>query len=59
MVEKTKDIVLCIRPDKCAVLYERWSANRWYKRKSDKPPALEIEGQKIKVYARHEPFTYL
>ena len=59
LVAKTKDTGLCIRPDKCAVLYERRSANRWYKSKSDKPPSLEIEGQKIKVYARHEPFTYL
>ena len=33
LVEKTKDTWLCIRPDKCAVLYERRSANRWYKSK--------------------------
>ena len=58
LVEKTKDTGLCMRPDKCAVLYERRSANRWYKSKSDKPLFLEIEGQKIKVYVRHEPFTY-
>ena len=58
-VEKTKDSGLCIRPGICAVLYERRLANRWYKSKSDKPPSLETEGQKIKVYAQHEPFTPL
>ena len=46
LVEKTKDTGLCIRPDNCAVLYERRSTNRWYKNKNDKPPSLEIEGQK-------------
>ena len=33
LVEKTKDKVLCIKPEKCAVLYERRSANQWYKSK--------------------------
>ena len=27
LVEKTKDTGLCIKPDKCAVLYEKRSAN--------------------------------
>ena len=59
LIEKTQDTGLRIRPDKCAIFYERRSANRWYKSKSDKPPCIEIGGQQITVRARYEPFTYL
>ena len=59
LIEKTKDNKLFIRPDKCAILYERRSGNRWYKAKGDRPPGVEIYGETIKVYARQEPFIYL
>ena len=59
LIEGTKDSKLCIRPDKCAIIYERRSGNRWYKAKSDKPPDIKTHGEKVKVNNRHEPFTYL
>ena len=59
LLDETKDSGLSIRPDKCAIFYERRSANRWYRSKSDRPPSIKIEGQEIKVFTRHEPFTYL
>ena len=59
LIEKTWDSGLCIRPDKCTILYERRSGNRWYKAKGDKPPDIKINGEAIKVNSRHEPFTYL
>ena len=59
LIEKTRDSKLCIRPDKCTILYERRSGNRWYKAKGDKPPDMKINGDAIKVNSRHEPFTYL
>ena len=59
LIEKTRDRGLCIRPDKCTILYERRSGNRWYKAKGDKPPDIKINGEAIKVNSRHEPFTYL
>ena len=49
-----------VKHTKCAALYERRSGgNRWYKAKSDKPPSFTIMGQPIRVYSRHEPYTYL
>ena len=59
LIEGRIDSKLCIRPDKCAILYESRSGNRWYKAKSDKPPDIKIHGEKVKVNNRHEPFTYL
>ena len=59
LIGKTRDSKLCIRPDKCAILYECRSGNRWYKTKGDKPPDIKINGEAIKVDSRHEPFTYL
>ena len=59
LVEKSKESKLCIRPDKCAILYERRSGNRWYKAKGDRPPEIMINGEKIKVLSRHEPYNYL
>ena len=59
LIEKTQESKLCIRPDKCAILYERRSGNRWYKAKGDKPPEIKIHGEKVKVLRRHELFTYL
>ena len=59
LIEKTQESKLCIRPDKCAILYQRRSGNRWYKAKGDKPPEIKIHGEKVKVLGRHEPFTYL
>ena len=49
LIEKTQDSKLCIRPDKCAILYERRSGNWWYKAKGDKPPEIKIHGEKIEV----------
>ena len=57
LLDETKDSGLSIRPDKCTIFYERRSANRWYKSKSDPPPSIKIEGEEIKVLMRHEPVT--
>ena len=46
LIEKTQESKLCIKPDKCAILYERRSGNRWYKAKGDKPPEIKIHGEK-------------
>ena len=59
LIEKTQESKLCIRPDKCAILYERQSGNRWYKAKGDKPPEIKMHGEKVKLLHRHEPFTCL
>ena len=48
-----------IRPDKCAIMYERRSGNRWYKAKGDKEPNLTVNDERISVLKRHGPFTYL
>ncbi|CAB1421407.1 unnamed protein product [Pleuronectes platessa] len=49
-----------VKHTKCAALYERRSGgNRWYKAKSDKPPTFTLMGQPIRVYSRHETYTYL
>ena len=45
LIEGTKDS----KTDKCAILYERRSGNRWYKTKRDKPPDIKIHGEKMKV----------
>ena len=47
MLEKLKMATsksgLEIRPDKCAIMYERRSGNRWYKAKGDtKSPTLQL-----------------
>ena len=63
MLEKlkmaTSKTSLEIHPDKCAIMYERRSRNRWYKAKGDKEPNLTVNDERISVLKRHEPFTYL
>ena len=62
MVKKFKDNTegsnLTVYPDKY-ILYERRSANRWYKAKSDKLPEIEFSGEIVEVLKRHEEFVYL
>ena len=49
-----------VKNSKCAVLYERRSGgNRWYRAKQDHPPSFLIAGSEIRVYERHETYTYL
>ena len=55
----TSDSGLEIRPDKCAIMYERRSGNRWYKAKGDKEPNLTVNDEWFSVLKSHEPFTYL
>ena len=63
IVQKLVDLIseagLNIRPDKCAIFYERRSGNRWYKAKNDREPEIKIGNEKIQVYKGHESFTYL
>ena len=63
MVKKFKDNIegsnLTVHPDKCNIFYERRSANRWYKVKSDKLPEIEFSGNIVEVLKRHEEFVYL
>ena len=59
LVDSTSEAGLIIRPDKCAIFYERRSGNRWYKAKNDREPEIRINNEKIQVYKRHESFTYL
>ena len=63
MLEKLKMATsksgLEIRPDKCAIMYERRSGNRRCKAKGDKEPNLTVNDERISVLKRHEPFTYL
>ena len=63
VVKQFKDNIesskLTVRPDKCNIFYERRSANRWYKAKSDKLPKVEFNGEIVKVLKRHEEFVYL
>ena len=59
LILSTAPIGLKIRPDKCSILYERRSGNRWYKAKSDKPPEIKIDGKVIEVLKRNETFIYL
>ena len=63
MVKKFKDNIegsnLTVRPDKCNIFYERRSANRWYKAKSDKLPEIDFSGKIVEVLKRHEEFVYL
>ena len=54
----TSESGLEICPDKCAVMYERRSRNRWYKVKVDKEPNLTDNDERISVLKRHEPFMY-
>ena len=58
MVKKFKDNIegstLTVRPDKCNTFYERRSANKWYKAKSDKLPEIEFSGKIVEVLKRHE-----
>ena len=53
MLEKltmaTSESGLEIRPDKCAIMYERRSGNRWYKAKGDKEPNLTVTDERIFV----------
>ena len=49
-----------VKNSKCAVLYERRSGgNRWYGAKHDHPPSFLIAGSEIRVYERHETYSYL
>ncbi|CAB1440765.1 unnamed protein product [Pleuronectes platessa] len=49
-----------VKHTKCAAFYERRSGgNRWYKAKLNKPPTFTLMGQPIRVYSRHETYTYL
>ena len=52
VLKKFKDNIegsnLTVRPDERNIFYERPSANRWYKAKSDKQPEIEFNGQKLK-----------
>ena len=63
VVKKFKDNIegsnLTVRLDKCNIFYERRSANRWYKVKSDKLPEIEFSGNIVEVLKRHEEFVYL
>ena len=63
MVKKFKDNIkgssLTVPSDKCGIFYERRSANRWYKAKSDKLPEIEFSGKIVEVLKRHEEFVYL
>ena len=63
MLEKLKMAIsksgLEICPEKCAIMYERRSRNRWCKAKGDKEPNLSVNDEQISVLKRHEPFTYL
>ena len=58
LVSSTTSSGLLIKPDKCAIFYERRSGNRWCKAKDDKTPSIAIDGQLVKVYERHKPFKY-
>ena len=53
MVQKLKDNIknnqLHVRPDKCAVFYERRSGNRWFKAKKDVPPSTEFNDELVPV----------
>ena len=44
---------------KCALFYERRSGNNWYKRKNDRQPVIEIQGEKIETYKRSQAYKYL
>lgn len=49
-----------VKDSKCAVFYERRSGgNRWYQSKSDSIPVFTINNKPLRVYARHETYTYL
>ena len=50
---------LNVRSDKCGIFYERRSGNRWYKSKSDTPPEVDFNGEKVAVLERHECYKYL
>ena len=56
---ESKESKLYIRPDKYVILYEHRSGNRWYKAKGDRPPEIMINGEKIEVLSRREPYNYL
>ena len=49
-----------VKNSKCAVLFERRNGgNRWYRAKDDHPPSFSIAGSEIRVYERHETYSYL
>ena len=49
-----------VKDSKCAVLYERRSGgNRWYHSKTDTKTDFTICNKPLKVYSRHETYTYL
>ena len=50
---------LYVRSDKCAILYDRRSGNRWYKSKADSPPVIEFNGELVNVLTRNEYYVYL
>ena len=50
---------LYVRSDKCAILYDHRSGNRWYKSKSGRPPVVEFNGELVDVLARNECYSYL
>ena len=51
---------LQVKQSKCAVFYERRSGgNRWYHAKSDTIPTFTINNVPIRVFARHETYSYL
>ena len=63
MVQKLEDSTseagLVIRPDKCAIFYDRRSGNRWYKAKNDHELEIRISTEKVRVCKGCESFTYL
>ena len=50
---------LYVRSDKCAILADRRSGNRWYKSKTDAPPIVEFNGELVNVLQRNECYKYL
>ena len=59
LIEKTLEIGLKIRPDKCAIFYDPRSGNLWYKAKGDTPPKIKIRRELVKILKRNDLFTYL
>ena len=63
MTQKTHDFMMCsgiqVKHRKCALLNGQRSGNGWYARSKTDKIILEIQGQNIPVYQRHEPYKYL
>ena len=64
MLSKTDSFLewsgLEVKESKCAILYERRSGgNRWYHSKTDTKTDFTIGNKPLKVYSRHETYTYL